>query len=105
MSGAANAEMKTRNVAIICPPSSRRVGRAKGHKGRIVCENSNRIGSSAPAKVGRTKLCRKVILAFGRANEKGQHARRRLALENWWARLGLNQRPLRCEHSALPLSY
>ena len=29
-------------------PSSRCVGRAKGHKGRIVCENSNRIGSSAP---------------------------------------------------------
>ena len=23
----------------------------------------------------------------------------------WWARLGLNQRPLRCQHSALPLSY
>jgi hypothetical protein len=26
-------------------------------------------------------------------------------LFRWWARLGLNQRPLRCEHSALPLSY
>ena len=25
--------------------------------------------------------------------------------ERWWARLGLNQRPLRCQHSALPLSY
>ena len=23
----------------------------------------------------------------------------------WWARLGLNQRPLRCQRSALPLSY
>jgi hypothetical protein len=23
----------------------------------------------------------------------------------WWARLGLNQRPLPCEGSALPLSY
>src|ERR1041384_3554642 len=23
----------------------------------------------------------------------------------WWARQGLNLRPLRCEHSALPLSY
>ena len=23
----------------------------------------------------------------------------------WWARLGLNQRPLPCEDSALPLSY
>lgn len=23
----------------------------------------------------------------------------------WWARLGLNQRPLACEASALPLSY
>ena len=26
-------------------------------------------------------------------------------LEAWWARQGLNLRPLRCEHSALPLSY
>ena len=25
--------------------------------------------------------------------------------EGWWARLGLNQRPLACEASALPLSY
>ena len=25
--------------------------------------------------------------------------------EGWWARLGSNQRPLRCERSALPLSY
>ena len=24
---------------------------------------------------------------------------------SWWARLGLNQRPLRCQRSALPLSY
>ena len=23
----------------------------------------------------------------------------------WWAQLGLNQRPLRCQRSALPLSY
>jgi hypothetical protein len=23
----------------------------------------------------------------------------------WWAQQGLNLRPLRCEHSALPLSY
>ena len=23
----------------------------------------------------------------------------------WWARQGLNLRPLRCQHSALPLSY
>ncbi len=26
-------------------------------------------------------------------------------MEKWWARLGLNQRPLPCEDSALPLSY
>ena len=26
-------------------------------------------------------------------------------LKEWWARLGLNQRPLRCQRSALPLSY
>ena len=26
-------------------------------------------------------------------------------LDKWWARLGLNQRPLRCQRSALPLSY
>ncbi len=26
-------------------------------------------------------------------------------LKSWWARLGLNQRPLRCQRSALPLSY
>src|SRR6202022_3387996 len=25
--------------------------------------------------------------------------------EAWWARLGSNQRPLRCQRSALPLSY
>src|SRR5919112_2728969 len=25
--------------------------------------------------------------------------------EKWWARLGSNQRPLRCQRSALPLSY
>ena len=31
--------------------------------------------------------------------------RRTKSLQEWWARLGLNQRPLRCEHSALPLSY
>src|SRR3546814_15650110 len=35
----------------------------------------------------------------------GTRITRPALLENWWARLGLNQRPLRCEHSALPLSY
>src|SRR5690606_4964217 len=28
-----------------------------------------------------------------------------LEFSGWWARQGLNLRPLRCEHSALPLSY
>ena len=28
-----------------------------------------------------------------------------LEARKWWARLGLNQRPLRCERNALPLSY
>src|SRR6476661_4314862 len=27
------------------------------------------------------------------------------SVENWWAWQGLNLRPLRCQHSALPLSY
>ncbi len=27
------------------------------------------------------------------------------SLKRWWARLGSNQRPLRCQRSALPLSY
>ena len=29
----------------------------------------------------------------------------RVPVVGWWARLGLNQRPLRCQRSALPLSY
>ena len=32
-------------------------------------------------------------------------ATRLIENEQWWARLGSNQRPLRCERSALPLSY
>lgn len=28
-----------------------------------------------------------------------------VARRAWWARQGLNLRPLRCQHSALPLSY
>ena len=50
--------------------------------------------------------------AKGRANNEpipAMHANCRILrvrnLKKWWARLGLNQRPLRCERSALPLSY
>src|SRR3546814_4077159 len=31
--------------------------------------------------------------------------RQEFAGPRWWARLGLNQRPFRCERNALPLSY
>ena len=52
------------------------------------------------------------VLAHRPANHPGlprgsrlwaEGPRRRLT--TWWARLGLNQRPLPCEDSALPLSY
>ena len=36
---------------------------------------------------------------------RGRQLRSIISGEAWWARQGLNLRPLRCEHSALPLSY
>ena len=33
------------------------------------------------------------------------HIQRPESFIKWWAQLGLNQRPLRCQRSALPLSY
>jgi len=38
--------------------------------------------------------------------KEAQEGKLKLICEGgWWAQLGLNQRPLRCHRSALPLSY
>ena len=54
-----------------------------------------------------------MVCSDGRATFKSSQSRNfleiphpsRSPLQGWWARLGLNQRPLACEASALPLSY
>ena len=52
-------------------------------------------------------LCHVILLPAGPTRGSGRHHRRlKVQYEDpWWARLGLNQRPLRCQRSALPLSY
>jgi hypothetical protein len=40
-----------------------------------------------------------------RSNQLSYSARYRKLRNEWWARLGLNQRPPACEADALPLSY
>ena len=43
--------------------------------------------------------------AFCVRQPRGARSPRRCVRRRWWARQGLNLRPLRCQHSALPLSY
>ena len=50
-----------------------------------------------------TELRRALLFAI--QGSLGLEALRSLGEAGWWARLGLNQRPLRCQRSALPLSY
>lgn len=38
-------------------------------------------------------------------NEVSIYCLDELFIQNWWARVGLNHRPLPCQDSALPLSY
>jgi hypothetical protein len=60
----------------------------------------------ARAKVSDARPCAsfgELTFRFNEPNHSSQAAAK--CLETWWARLGSNQRPLRCQRSALPLSY
>ena len=62
------------------------------------------VGAAGPADVG-PQDSDSIPVLDGCASRQACAIFRKGCGGKWWARLGLNQRPLRCQHSALPLSY